>query len=343
MRGACRRMLVAVRPILMGLVPLLSACTSPMDTLRPESDFGHWIASIYWETIGWYSLILILVVSLIVLVLVKHSTRRTVIHQRPVHVSEHLVLEAAWTVGPALILLLVAFPAVVINFMSQPSEPPRDAMRVEVIAYQWWWEFRYPSLGIVTANEVHVPVNRRIWFQLNSADIIHSFWVPRLGGKRDVIPNHTNELILVPQTPGEYYGQCAEFCGLSHANMRMRVFVDTPEEFGKWTADQVARARAPIALAANYAQVRAGMELFEGSLCTTCHQIKGISKGTLAPDLTHFGSRTTLAGATLRNTPAELAAWIENPEQAKPGAKMPGLALSSTQLSAIVAYLESLR
>jgi cytochrome c oxidase subunit II len=318
-------------------------CNAPMDTLRPESDFAQWITSIYWETIGWYSLILILVVSLIVLVLAKHSTRRTVIHQKPVHVNEHLVLEAAWTVGPALILLLVAFPAIVINFMSQPNEPPRDALHVQVIAHQWWWEFHYPKLGIVTANEVHIPVNRRVWFQLNSADIIHSFWVPRLGGKRDVIPNHTNELILTPRTVGEYYGQCAEFCGLSHANMRMRVFVDTAEQFAKWTADQTSRSRDPVPDAPNYAQVRAGMELFEGSPCTTCHKIKGISKGTLAPDLTHFASRTTLAGATLENTPAQVAAWIENPDEAKPGAKMPAMALSPVQLSAMVAYLESLR
>ncbi|HJU12772.1 MAG TPA: cytochrome c oxidase subunit II, partial [Candidatus Binataceae bacterium] len=211
-----------------GLVLLASGCVTPMDTLKPESDFGDWIASIYWETVGWYSLILLLVIGLIVLVLVKHSTRRTIIHQKPVHVNEHLMIEAAWTVGPAVVLLLIAFPAIIFNFMSQPNQPPADALHIEVVAHQWWWGFRYPGLGIVTANEVHIPVHQQVWFQLNSADVIHSFWVPRLGGKRDVIPDHTNELILTPNTPGEYYGECAEFCGLSHANMRMRVFVDTP-------------------------------------------------------------------------------------------------------------------
>jgi cytochrome c oxidase subunit II len=331
------------RFIVVGLVLCPAGCTAPMDTLMPESNFGGWIASIYWEAIGFYSLILILVITLIVLALTKHSTRRTRIHEEPAHVNEHLVLEAAWTVGPALILLLVAFPAIVINFASQPNQPPANALHVHVIAHQWWWEFRYPTLGIVTANEVHIPINRPVWFQLNSADVIHSFWIPRLGGKRDVIPNHTNELILTPNKPGEYYGECAEFCGLSHANMRMRVFVDTPEQFEEWTADQTSLPREPAPNAQNYAKVRAGMGLFEGSPCTTCHRIRGISKGILAPDLTHFGSRTTLAGGTLPNTPAEVAAWIENPDQLKPGAKMPAMALSSVQLSEMVAYLESLR
>jgi cytochrome c oxidase subunit 2 len=335
-------MRASVLAFLMGLA-LLPGCTTPMDTLRPESDFGDWIASIYWETIGWYSLILALVITLIILVLTKHSTRRTAIHQAPVHVNEHLLLEAAWTIGPALILLLIAFPAIVINFISQPNKPPEDALHIQVIAHQWWWEFRYPTLGIVTANEAHIPLNKPVWFQLNSADIIHSFWVPRLGGKRDVIPNHTNELILTPRSTGDYYGQCAEFCGLSHANMRMRVFVDSTDQFRRWVGDQRSSPRNPSPNAPNYAEVRSGMELFEGSPCTTCHRIRGISKGALAPDLTHLASRTTLAGATLPNDPSNLAAWIENPDQAKPGAKMPAMALSSAQLSSMVAYLNSLR
>jgi cytochrome c oxidase subunit II len=321
-----------------------AACTTPMDTLRPESNYASWIASIYWEAIGFYSLVLALVILLITLVLTKYSTRRPqAVRQPPVHVGEHLMIEAAWTVGPAAILLLMAFPAIIFNFVTQPNTPPANALHVQVIGHQWWWEFRYPSLGIITANEAHLPVHQRIYFTVNTADVIHSFWVPRLGGKSDLIPNHTNEIILTPYRVGEYYGQCAEFCGLSHANMRMRVFVDSPAQFGRWVGDQRSASRTPEPNEADYAQLHAGMELFEGSLCTTCHAIRGISHGPLAPDLTHFGSRTTLAGGTLPNTSEMVAAWIQDPTGLKPGANMPALALSPVQLANMTAYLRSLR
>jgi cytochrome c oxidase subunit 2 len=322
---------------------LAAGCDLPMNTLRPVSTFGDAIASLYWEIIGWETLILTLVVVLIIIVLVKHSTRRSgYTREGPVHVNEHLFIEAAWTVGPGLILLLIAFPAIVINFRSQPSGPPPHSLRVVVVGHQWWWEFRYPALGIVTANEAHIPVNRPVYFELHSGDVIHSFWVPRLAGKRDLIPNHTNELSLTPNTVGEYYGQCAEFCGLSHANMRMRVFVDKPVDFERWVADQRSAPRVPSMNQPDYRKIEDGMQIFEGSLCATCHGISSLSTDTIAPNLTHFASRTTIAGATLPNTPQEVARWIEEPDKLKPGAKMPALALSPDQLSALVAYLESL-
>lgn len=319
-----------------------AACDTPMDTLRPQSDFSDWIASLYWETVGWYSLILALVIVLLILVLTRHSTRMNEAREPPVHVQEHLMLEAAWTVGPAAILLLIAFPAIVINFESQPNQPPANALHVVVIAHQWWWEFRYPSLGIDTADEAHVIVDRPVYFELHSADVIHSFWVPKLGGKRDVIPNHTNELILTPNQAGEYYGQCAEFCGLSHANMRIRVFVDSRDQFRKWTEDQRSEPVEPNPASPNYTQVEAGMRIFEGAPCAICHEIRGISLGTIGPNLSHIGAHATLAGGTLANTPAELGAWIEHPGLIKPGAEMPGLALSHRQIGDLVAYLESL-
>ena len=333
--------------MLVGVVTALAftsaGCTTPMNTLRPESNYADWIASIYWEAIGFYSLVLALVIFLIVLVLTKYSTRRPqAVRQPPVHVGEHLAIEGAWTIGPAAILLLIAFPAIIFNFVTEPNTPPANALHIQVIGHQWWWEFRYPSLGIITANEAHLPIHRPIYFTVNTADVIHSFWVPRLGGKRDLIPNHTNEIILTATRAGEYYGQCAEFCGLSHANMRMRVFVDQPQEFGRWVADQRSVPRIPEPTESDYTQLHAGMELFEGSLCTTCHAIRGISRGPLAPDLTHFGSRTTLAGGTLPNTSAMVAAWIRDPSDLKPGAKMPALALSPGQLADISAYLRSL-
>ena len=326
------------------LLIVMCGCDAPMNTFRPASDFADWIVSLYWETIGFYSLILILVIGLITLVLTKYSTRRvTITREPPVHVGEHLALEAAWTVGPAGILLLIAFPAIVITFASEPNAPPADALHVQVIGHQWWWEVHYPSLGIITANEIHIPINRPVYFTLNSADVIHSFWVPRLGGKQDMIPNHTNQLILTPNILGEYYGQCAEFCGLSHANMRIRVFVDDHPRFIRWVQRQRSATTTPSPGEADYPRIHSGMEIFEGAPCAACHQIRGISRGTIGPDLTHFGSRTTLAGCTLRNRPEQLEAWIENPDRLKPGAKMPPMALSADQASSVAAYLESLR
>ncbi|MGH7906438.1 MAG: cytochrome c oxidase subunit II [Candidatus Binataceae bacterium] len=331
-------------PVFAALATMLAGCDVPMDTLRPQSNFARAIASLYWEIIGWETLILALVVGLIILVLVKHSTRRIGYTRiNPTHVNEHLLLEGAWTIGPALILLLIAFPAIVINFRSQPDHPPRHAFHVVVVGHQWWWEFRYPTLGIDTANEAHIPVNQNIYFELHTDDVIHSFWVPKLGGKRDVIPNHTNELILKPDKPGEYFGQCAEFCGLSHANMRMRIFVDTPEQFARWIADETSSPRVPRPAEPHYREIARGMNIFEGSMCTTCHGISGLSTGTIGPNLSHFGSRTTLAGATLPNTEQQLAEWIEHPDKLKPGAKMPALSLSPGQVTAVATYLESLR
>lgn len=336
----CRLGLSAV---LVSLAFFSAGCNAAANTLAPESDFASRIAELYWESIGFYSIVLAIVVILIILALTKYSTRREPgTFGPPVHVSEHLALELAWTAGPAAILLLIAFPAIVVTFISTPDPPPPHALEVQVIGHQWWWEFRYPSLGIVTANEPHIPVGKRIFFKLDTADVIHSFWVPRLGGKRDLIPNHSNELVLTPTKIGEYYGECAEFCGLSHANMRMRVFVDSPTDFARWVAHERSGADEPQPGEPNYKLLHTGMQIFDGGPCTTCHKIQGLSKGTIAPVLTHFGSRTTFAGGTLPNRRSLLEEWIADPDRMKPGALMPAMALTPDQLAAVSAYLESL-
>jgi cytochrome c oxidase subunit 2 len=179
--------------------------------------------------------------------------------------------------------------------------------------------------------------------ELESADVIHSFWVPQLGGKRDLIPGHQNELTLTPLVAGYYYGECAEFCGLSHANMRFRVMVDPPERFDDWKYHEAAGATMPVHEAVTGDPVAAGAMIFSTSPCTTCHTIAGVSSGRLGPNLTHFGSRTTLAGGILENNPQNLADWLRNPQKLKPGAQMPALGLSQKQTSQLVAYLESLK
>ena len=324
------------------LFALLAGCDArrfPGSTFAPRSDLAGWVQNVYLEVITWDSLILILICVLIFLCLTRYSTRAPDHNPGPPPPHfESLGLEVAWTVGPALILLFIAVPSLRIVFRSQTKDPPAGALIVKVNAHQWWWEFTYPTMGIHTANEVHLPVGRPVRFLLESADVIHSFWIPAMGGKRDVVPGHVNELTFTPEVTGDYVGECAEFCGLSHANMRFRVFVQSPVAFDDWRANQSAGPLIP-----KPGDAREGEQVFMTSPCTTCHTISGFSAGFIGPDLTHFGSRTTMAGATFDNTPDHLAAWIRNPEALKPGAQMPPLGLRGKELTDLVAYLESLK
>jgi cytochrome c oxidase subunit 2 len=328
----------------MALLPmlLLVACSQrrfPGSTFAPRSDVAHWVQEVYFEVIGWDTLILVLICVLVFLCLTRYSTRVLEDQPKPPppH-SESLGLEVAWTVGPAMILLFIAVPSLRIVFRTQEKNPPAGALIVNVTAHQWWWQFDYPGMGIHTANEVHLPINRPVRFMLSSDDVIHSFWVPAMGGKRDVVPGHLNEFTFTPQTAGEFIGECAEFCGLSHANMQFRVFVQNAVAFDDWRANQAAGPRIAAGGAA-----KQGEQIYRTSACTTCHAISGYSSGYVGPNLSHFASRTTLAGGTLRNTPAVVAEWIEDPQALKPGAQMPPLGLRGAELNDLVAYLESLK
>jgi cytochrome c oxidase subunit 2 len=330
------------RWLIMALV--LAGCRiaePPMTTMAPKSDLAAWTHGLYLQVIGWDSLILALVGLLLVLGLFRYSTRAGATRGAPPVSHERIELEVAWTVGPALVLLAIAIPTVRVTFRSEAKRPPANALRVDVTAHQWWWEVRYPRLGVLTANEIHLPVGRPVRLKLMSADVIHSFWVPQLGGKRDVVPGHPNTVVLVPRVPGVYLGQCAEFCGLSHANMRFRVFVDQPEEFAAWKEHETAAAVAPRN-ATPGDPAAAGERVYASSPCVTCHTVTGVSAGHRAPDLTHFASRTTFAGGTVANTPENLAAWLRHPAALKPGAQMPDLGLPPEQVGQLVAYLESL-
>lgn len=317
--------------------------TFPLSTMAPKSDFANWILGVYLEVIGWDTMVLLIVSVALGLALFRFSTRATSKREVPEHGEENPVLEAAWTAGPAGILLLIAIPSILITFRSQPALPPPDALMVKVVAHQWWWEFQYPTLGITTANELHLPVGQPVRLNLESADVIHSFWVPKLGGKRDVVPGHTNELTLTPDTAGYYYGECAEFCGLSHADMRFRVIVESPERFNDWKVHEASGAVVPVHDASSGDPIAVGAKIYANSPCTTCHTIAGVSSGHLAPNLTHFASRTTLAAGMLENNPKNLAAWVRNAKKLKPGAQMPALGLSAEQASDLAAYLESLK
>ena len=329
---------VAMRLAMVLTITGCSATDHPMITIAPKSDLAQWIQNLYFDVTAWDAFILAVVVTAFILAVFVFSTRVGEAAP-PSTASSDLGLEIAWTVGPALVLLMISVPTIRTIFRSQPPVAPTGSLMIRVVAHQWWWEFDYPD-GVKTGNELHIPINRPIRLSLESGDIIHSFWVPQLGGKRDVVPGQINELTFVATVPGMYPGQCAEFCGLSHANMRFRVFVDSTDDFAKWEAAQLA---APVMPPASDQLASDGAKIFADSPCTTCHTIQGVSKGYIGPNLTHFGSRTTLAAGVLKNTPDNVAKWIEDPQAIKPGAYMPPLLLPGPKMNALVAYLESLK
>jgi cytochrome c oxidase subunit II len=224
----------------------------------------------------------------------------------------------------------------------QNAAEPSNALEVTVIGHQFWWEYRYPSLKVVTANELHIPVSdpahpTPTFLTLLSADTDHSFWVPRLAGKTDLIPNHPNRMWLDPHETGLYLGQCAQYCGTQHALMLLRVYVDSKGDFDRWVQQQSQPAKTS-------GTVSEGQRIFEQTACVNCHTIAGTAaKGTYGPDLTHLGSRETIASGVAKNSIGNLIGWIFNPDVIKPGCKMPSMGLSAKQAAAVAVYLETLR
>jgi cytochrome c oxidase subunit 2 len=309
---------------------------SPATTLTPRSDFGWTSHRIFLQILRWDTAIFVVVQALLLVALFRFRERDPGAIPRQVRGSAKL--ELAWTVLPAVILIFIAFPTVAAIFRTQAA-PPKDALRVKVIGHQWWWEFQYPDLGFATASDLHLPAGRAVSLEITGVDVIHSFWVPQLGGKRDAIPGSVTRIVLTIDTPGEYYGQCAEFCGASHANMRHLAVVDTPEAFAAWAAKQKEPAAAPP----DGSPAAAGREVYRTGACVGCHTVRGVSAGLLGPDLTHFGSRRTIAGGILPNAAEHLARWLRNAPAVKPGSLMPDQKLTDPEVAALVAYLQSLR
>jgi len=216
------------------------------------------------------------------------------------------------------------------------TSPPEGSLKVVVIGHQWWWEYRYPDQGIVTANELVVPVNQPVWLELHSADVIHSWWVPQLAGKTDCIPGHRNATWFEARKTGVYVGQCAEYCGNQHANMLLRVEVRDQAGFDAWVANQQS---SPV----DDPAVRAGREVFLALACQSCHDVAGVSDGAFGPNLTHLMSRATIGSGVAPLNLDTLRSWVNDPQVLKPGCNMPSLKLDDAQLDAVVAYLASLR
>jgi cytochrome c oxidase subunit 2 len=247
-------------------------------------------------------------------------------------VDRNTRLEIAWTAAPAIVLAAVF--ALTLGTLSEISFAGAEpGLRIDATAHQWWWEVNYS--GVTTANELHVPVGTVVELQLRSSDVIHSFWVPELGGKTDMIPGTTNTLRLLARRAGTYQGQCAEFCGVEHAWMRIQVIADSPDDFTRWLAAQ----GKPAASGGTD-----GERLFLSEVCVSCHAVRGTTaRGTAGPDLTHVGGRATIGAGVLPSDTANMRAWLADPQRFKPGSLMPRVPLSDSELDALASYLVSLK
>lgn len=355
----------AVRLVLLVVAAVaLASCSSvlPQSSLNPKSVETQKIDELWRLVLGIATFIFVAVQLALVVSIVKWRSREGD-DTEPRQIHGNTRLEIVWTLIPAVILAVVAVPTLRTLFeLRAPAEG--DVLRVKVTGHQWWWEFEYPDIvgpdgrPLVTANELHIPAGKTTELEMTSVDVIHSFWVPPLAGKRDLVPGRLTYLKLTPleSAAGEVIpGQCAEYCWLGHADMRFRVFVDAPADFDAWAAAQLEPAQVPTE-----GPAAAGFETFMGT-CTACHQAKVANPdgtvevvGTrIGPDLTHFGSRATLGAAILENTDEHLRAWIDDPSQLKAMAPelndlqagrvlgMPDYGLTPQQISELVALLQS--
>lgn len=314
---------------------------NPLDWVRPAGPIAREIGDL-WNIVFWAAVaVFFLVEGAIVYMLLRFRERKGDTSM-PRQTHGNTPLEIGWTIAPAILLAVLAVPTLS-GIFSLARERP-NSLQITVTAHQWWWQYDYPEEKVTTANELHIPVNRPVRLTLKSADIIHSYWVPKLAGKQDVVPGRTNYLTIQADRTGEFAGTCVEYCGLSHANMRLKVFAHSPEGYDRWVADQ---KRAPGAVSGLAAK---GRRIFESQECVTCHTIEGTKgNGETGPDLTHFASRTTFAGAIFVNDEENqnLRRWLIDAPAEKPGSKMPAgvatMGLTDDDIDALIAYLQTLR
>ncbi len=320
---------------------MLAGCAGTPSALAPASANATMIYDLILITFGIAAVVFVVVEGMLVYSVVRFSRRRA--DEQPSQVEGNRRLEIAWTLAPAIVLAVVFVISVrtlwLLSYqptLAAGAPNNSQALHVHVIGHQWWWEFDYTDQKFATANELHVPVGAIVKLDLESADVAHSFWVPQLGGKTDVIPGHVNQTWFQATSPGTYHGQCAEFCGVEHADMRFDVVAESPDQFEAWVKHQQSPLPPMTGDAAK------GEQVFMASPCVGCHTIDGTkAQGKVGPNLTHFGSRRIFAGGIMDNTPDNLAIWLRDPQQVKHGNLMPNLHLSTQQIDVLVTYLES--
>jgi cytochrome c oxidase subunit 2 len=313
---------------------------SPTSIFAPASTPAESIFGLSIFVLVTMAAIFVVVFALLAYAAVRFRSRLRDDRSEPAQIYGSTQVELAWTVIPVLIVIALFLASARVIASVQNAPRPPGAIEVIVTGHQYWWEYRYPDLNVVTANELHVPVSdpahpAPTFLTLLSADTDHSFWVPRLGGKTDLIPNHPNRMWIDPHETGVFLGQCAQYCGTQHAKMLLRVYVESREDFDRWIREQQQSAASGAA--------PAGEHVFESTACVNCHTISGTAaNGRFGPDLTHIMSRETIAAGVAPNTHKMLRLWIKNPDAIKPGSKMPAMGLSDRDLDALTAYLETL-
>lgn len=308
----------------------------------PASTPAHSIYELSLFVLSITGMIFVVVAGLLAYVIFRYRQRGEDDTSEPAQIYGSTQVELAWTVIPVLIVVVLFLTTARMIFAIQDAPKPKAALSVTVVGHQYWWEFNYPTLGIHAVDELHVPLSNPqsptpTFLTLLSADVMHSFWVPQLAGKIDLIPNNVNQLWIDPQHPGMYVGQCAQFCGVEHAKMLLRVYVQTPEDFAAWVKNQQQQAVMDE-------KVAAGRHVFETQACMNCHTIVGTAAtGRFGPDLTHLMSRDTLASGAMDNTRENLREWIRHPDTFKEGSLMPAMQLNDQQLDQVTAYLATLK
>lgn len=326
-----------ISSLVLGLLALMNASCSTQSPspLSPASTNATAISNLFYLIFGIAVAVFVIVESLLLYSVIRFQRKSD--DEMPKQVHGNPKLEIAWTLAPAIVLAVVF--GVTFQTINSLAEMPKDSLKIKVTGHQWWWQVEYPDLGIVTANEIHLPMGQAASFTVESKDVIHSFWVPELGGKIDMIPGKRNQTWFRPLSPGTFHGQCAEFCGMAHANMRFTVIVERSDQFNAWVGKQQAAAEPPVTDLAKRGQ----QEFLQGA-CASCHTVNGTSaKGNVGPDLTHIASRQTFAAGTMEMNTDNLRAWLHDPQAIKPGSLMPNLKLSADQISVLIAYLEALK
>jgi cytochrome c oxidase subunit 2 len=343
------REVAAIAALLAGVLLAATLCFgAPADPsqipsiFRPQSTPANSILHLSLLVLAITGAIFAVVFSLLAYSVRKFRQRDGDDGREPAQVYGSNQVELAWTVIPILIVLVLFLATARVIHSIQDAPKPAGAIEVIAIGHQFWWEFRYPTLGVVTANELHVPASNPAnstptFLTLLSVDTDHSFWVPQLAGKTDLIPNRSNHIWIDPQETGVYLGQCAQYCGTQHAKMLLRVYVDSPQQFDEWVREQKR-------LWVSNDTVAEGRRIFETTACVNCHAVAGtVADGRFGPDLTHLMSRDTIAAGAAPNTRENLRAWIEQPDSIKPGSLMPAMQLNEKDLEALTDYLETLR
>lgn len=335
-RGLSRRATATATVVV--LAALAVGGCGQQSILNTHSPQAHNIMLLWWWMLAASAIVFFGSVGMLAIAVWRRKTPGAPFLKRE-ETTEGLVI--VFGIAIPVVALVALFAVANLYLVNQTSPPPPQttAMTINVIGHQWWWEVRYPGTSAITANEIHIPERTRVNVVATTADVIHSFWVPALNRKIDMIPGRMNRILLYASQPGTYRGQCSQFCGFQHAHMSLYVFAQTPTAFRAWLANMASKARVPSTPAA-----QTGYHVFMNDQCASCHYIAGTpAQGFVGPDLTHLATRTTLAALTIPNTPKYLAAWITNPQAIKPGTRMPDLGLSPTEVSEVVAYLETLK